>query len=303
MQRRDFLAASAVGAGLLATQATTTLAQTGSIREFKLKYAPHFGMFENLAGKDLLDQLRYANEQGFMAWEDNGMSGRSVEEQEKIAETMEHLGMTMGVFVAHEIPWGEPELTSGSEEGREKFLKGIRNSVEVAKRVNAKWMTVVPGKVDDHLQMDYQTANVVESLRRAAEILEPHDMVMVLEPLNWWANHAGQFLQFIPQAHLICKAVNSPSCKILFDIYHQQISEGNLIPNIDRAWDEIAYFQMGDNPGRKEPGTGEINYRNIFEHIHEKGFTGALGMEHGNSKGVAEGDQAVIDAYIAADDF
>jgi hydroxypyruvate isomerase len=128
-------------------------------------------------------------------------------------------------------------------------------------------------------------------------------MVMVLEPLNWWANHAGQFLQFIPQAHLICKAVNSPSCKILFDIYHQQISEGNLIPNIDRAWHEIAYFQMGDNPGRNEPGTGEINYRNIFKHIHEKGFTGVLGMEHGNSKSGAEGDQAVIDAYVAADEF
>ncbi len=304
MQRRDFLAATtAVGAGILASQATNTFAQTGSIREFKLKYAPHFGMFENLAGNDLLDQLRYANEQGFMAWEDNGMSGRPVEEQEKIAETMGHLGMTMGVFVAHEIPWGEPELTSGSEAGRDKFLKGIRKSVEVAKRVNAKWMTVVPGKVDDHLQMDYQTANVVESLRRAAEIVEPHNIVMVLEPLNWWANHAGQFLQFIPQAHLICKAVNSPSCKILFDIYHQQISEGNLIPNIDRAWDEVAYFQMGDNPGRNEPGTGEINYRNIFKHIHEKGFTGVLGMEHGNSKPGAEGDQAVIDAYVAADDF
>jgi hydroxypyruvate isomerase len=303
MQRRDFLAAGAIGAGLAVTQAATSLAQTGQVREFKLKYAPHFGMFKNLAGDDPVNQLRYANEEGFMAWEDNGMKGRSVEEQEKIAETMGHLGMTMGVFVAHDIPWGEPEITSGSTDGREKFLKGIQESVEVAKRVNAKWMTVVPGKVDDRLPMDYQTANVVESLRQAADILEPHELVMVLEPLNWWANHPGQFLQFIPQAYLICKAVNSPSCKILFDIYHQQISEGNIIPNIDRAWDEIAYFQMGDNPGRNEPSTGEINYRNIFKHIHGKGFIGVLGMEHGNSMGGKEGDQAVIDAYVAADDF
>jgi hydroxypyruvate isomerase len=305
MQRRDFLAAGAIGAGIVATQTATSLAQTGSIREFKLKYAPHFGMFKNLAGKNstIFDELRFANEEGFTAWEDNGMKGRSVEEQEKIAETMGYLGMTMGVFVAHEIPWGEPELTSGSKDGREKFLKGIQESVEVAKRVNAKWMTVVPGKVDDKLPMDYQTANVVESLRQAADILEPHELVMVLEPLNWWANHPGQFLQFIPQAYLICKSVDSPSCKILFDIYHQQISEGNIIPNIDRAWDEVAYFQMGDNPGRKEPGTGEINYRNIFKHIHGKGFTGVLGMEHGNSKPGKEGDQAVIDAYVAADDF
>lgn len=301
MQRREFLTATTVmGASLMANSA---LAQTGSIRQFKLKYAPHFGMFENSAGKDPLDQLRYAAEQGFTAWEDNGMAGRSIEEQEKIASTMSSLGMTMGVFVAHSIPWGKPELTSGSQEGTEKFLQGIRDSVEIAKRVNAKWMTVVPGAVDQGLPMDYQTANVVENLRRAAEILEPHDLVMVLEPLNWWANHAGQFLQFIPQTYLICRAVNSPSCKILFDVYHQQISEGNLIPNIDKAWDEIGYFQTGDNPGRKEPGTGEINYRNVFKHIHSKGFTGVVGMEHGNSKPGAEGEQAVIEAYVAADGF
>lgn len=306
MQRRDFLAAtSVIGASMIVTKATTAHAQTGSIREFKLKYGPHFGMFNRLAGKNatIFDELRFAAEQGFTAWEDNGMSGRSVEEQEKIGKTMADLGITMGVFVANEIAWDKPGLANGSQEGREKFLDNMRNAVEIAKRVNAKWMTVVPGRVEEKLQMDYQTANVVESLRRAAEILEPHDLVMVLEPLNWWANHAGQFLQFTPQAYQICKAVNSPSCKILFDIYHQQISEGNLIPNIDRAWDEIAYLQIGDNPGRNEPGTGEINYRNVFKHIHKKGFQGVLGMEHGNSKPGAEGDQAVIDAYVAADDF
>src|SRR5690606_29458661 len=138
MQRREFLAAGAVGATLLAANAS---AQTGSTREFKLKYAPHFGMFERLAGKDVDTQLRYAAEEGFTAWEDNGMAGRNVDDQKRIAQTIEHLGMTMGVFVAHSIPWGKPELTSGSEEGREKLLEGIKNSVEVAKRVHAKWMT------------------------------------------------------------------------------------------------------------------------------------------------------------------
>jgi hydroxypyruvate isomerase len=300
MQRREFLTASAVGATLLATNVS---AQTGQTREFKLKYAPHFGMFENLAGKDLEAQLRFANEEGFTAWEDNGMAGRSVAEQEKIAATMSALGMTMGVFVAHSVPWGEPELTSGSKEGREKFLAGIKNAVDVAKRVNAKWMTVVPGVVDNRLAMDYQTANVVESLKQAAAILEPQELVMVLEPLNWWANHPGQFLQFVPQAYLICKAVDSPACKILFDIYHQQISEGNIIPNIDKAWEEIAYFQTGDNPGRNEPGTGEINFPNVFKHIHGKGYKGVIGMEHGNSQPGKEGDRAVIDAYVTANDF
>jgi hydroxypyruvate isomerase len=163
-------------------------------------------------------------------------------------------------------------------------------------------MTVVPGHMDLHLRTGYQTANLVESLRRASEILEPHGLVMVLEPLNF-DGHAGQFLQEIPQAYEICKAVDSPSCKILFDVYHQQITEGNLIPNIDMAWDEIAYFQVGDNPGRKEPTTGEINYKNLFRHLHKKGYKGIIGMEHGNSRDGAEGERMVIDAYREVDQF
>ena len=97
--------------------------------------------------------------------------------------------------------------------------------------------------------------------------------------------------------------MGSPSCKILFDIYHQQIHEGNLIPNIDLAWNEIAYFQCGDNPGRNEPTTGEINYFNVFRHIHAKGYKGIVGMEHGNSKDGIEGEKAVIKAYREVDEF
>jgi hydroxypyruvate isomerase len=89
----------------------------------------------------------------------------------------------------------------------------------------------------------------------------------------------------------------------LFDIYHQQITEGNLIPNIDACWSEIAYFQSGDNPGRKEPYTGEINYRQVFKHLHDKGFKGVIGMEHGNSVKGVDGEKKVIGAYRQADDF
>ena len=303
MQRRDFLATS----GVIATGALTTGNAQGhehaETHEFKLKYAPHFGMLKHSAGNDPIAQLNFAADRGFTAWEDNGMKGKPIELQNKIAKSMEERGMTMGVFVANSIDWKKPSLTSGDKASREKFLQEIRDSVPVAQRVNAKWMTVVPGHVDNRLELAYQTANIVETLRQASAILEPHDLVMVLEPLNWWANHPGLFLNKIPQAYQICRAVDSPACKILFDIYHQQIQEGNLIPNIDKAWDEIGYFQIGDNPGRKEPGTGEINYRNVFQHIHAKGFDGIMGMEHGNSKPGKDGEQAVIDAYVAADTF
>jgi len=306
MQRRDFMAtgaAAGLGALSFAAGANAQEAAPAPKHRFKLNYAPHFGMLRNLAGNDPVSEISFAADQGFTAWEDNGMKGRPVEMQEKIAKTMSDRGMTMGVFVANSIDWNSPTLTSGKRDFRDKFLSEIRESVDVAKRVNAKWMTVVPGYVDLRQELDYQTAHVVESLRQASAILEPHDLVMVLEPLNWFANHPGLYLSKIPQAYQVCRAVDSPACKILFDIYHQQIQEGNLIPNIDKAWSEIAYFQCGDNPGRNEPGTGEINYRNVFKHIHGKGFEGVLGMEHGNSIGGKEGDQAVIDAYVAADNF
>jgi len=182
-------------------------------------------------------------------------------------------------------------------------LNDIRESVDVAKRLGAKWMTVVPGAMDQGLEWDYQTANCIELLKRCSDIFEPHGLVMVLEPLNWWTDHPGLFLHKIPQAYQICRAVDSPACKILFDAYHQQITEGNLLPNIDKAWEEIAYIQVGDNPGRKEPGTGEINYRNVFRHLHTKGFQGIVGMEHGQSKPGAEGERLVIEAYVTADNF
>ena len=311
MQRRQFLAAglaagSSVALGAVQNAAADDSAKSTGKHSFNLHYAPHFGMFRNTAGKDEIDQLKFAADQGFTAWEDNGMMRKPVELQEKIGETMDKLNMKMGVFVAHGS-LGKLTFARKDEAAWEAVLKDIRSSIDVAKRVNAKWMTVVPGNVDEssrgRLAMEYQTANVIELLRRCCDILEPHGLVMVLEPLNWFTNHGGAFLQGSPQAYALCKAVDSPSCKILFDIYHQQITEGNLIPNIDHCWDEIGYFQCGDNPGRKEPGTGEINYRNVFRHIHEKGFEGVMGMEHGNSMPGAEGEQAVIDAYVAADQF
>ncbi|RLD95615.1 MAG: xylose isomerase [Bacteroidetes bacterium] len=308
MQRRSFLKSSAVATGALVTggmahasAASATVSAVGK-HQFKLKYAPHFGMFKHSAGDDLLDQLQFMADVGFTAMEDNGMKGREISMQEKIASKMANLGMEMGVFVAHTIYWSEPSLTSGKQDKLDQFLKEIEESVEVAKRVNARWMTVVPGFVDLRKDMDYQTANVVNALRLASEILEPHKMTMVLEPLNF-RDHPGLFLNKISQGYQVCRAVNSPSCKILDDLYHQQIHEGNLIPNIDLAWDEIGYFQMGDNPGRKEPTTGEINYLNVFKHIHEKGFTGIMGMEHGNSMPGKEGELAVIDAYAKVDNF
>lgn len=304
MKRRSFIKlGSLAGGSLLVASKFKSFAFTANDQDksiFRLNYAPHFGMFQSSAGNDLIDQLNFMADQGFRSMEDNGMKDRTVADQEKIAIKMSGREMKMGVFVAHKIYWKEPNLAGGNKDLRKEFLSQIRESVEVAKRVNAKWMTVVPGHLDLHLEMGYQTANVVESLKQACAILEPHGLIMVLEPLNF-RDHPGLFLKKTAQAYSICKAVNSPSCKILFDIYHQQITEGNLIPNINMAWDEIAYFQIGDNPGRKEPTTGEINFKQVFGYIKSKGYTDILGMEHGNSQPGKEGENEVINAYRVVD--
>ena len=303
IDRRRFLGASAglAASGIVAGGAA---AQEDDAPErgkpFTLDYAPHFGMFRHSAGDDLVDQLRFAHDEGFRAWEDNGMMGRHVATQERVGQALADLGMRMGVFVL-DADFGSARYVTGDREAREALVERCRRAVEVAGRVGATWMTVVPGRYDQRLAWDYQTANCIDTLKAMAEVLEPAGLVMVLEPLNAHSDHPGQFLTKIPQAYMICRSVGSPACKILNDLYHQQITEGNLIPNIDRAWEETPYFQVGDNPGRREPTTGEINFATVFRHLARRGFDGIVGMEHGNSRGGVEGERAVIDAYRSVD--
>lgn len=314
--RRDFLASGAMAAAAMAlssraqAQETTGSANAASASDnsgnprggaFKLLYAPHFNLFDKHAGEDLIDQLKFMADEGFRALEDNGLPKRDVAMQEKIGQELERLNMQMGVFVAHGDFKAE-SFVKRDPEIRAALVKDMENAVEVAKRVNAKWCTVVLDAVDPKVDMGIQTANAIDNLRACAEVMEKAGLVMVLEPLNRW-NHPNLFLTEMPQAYAICRAVDSPACKILDDFYHQQITEGNLIPNMLTCWDEIGYFQTGDNPGRKEPGTGEINYKNIFKLIHEKGFQGVIGMEHGKANNTKEGERALINAYHEADSF
>ena len=306
MQRRNFLkqgfaagAASLVSSSLLATPNKTWDSPFDN-KPFKLNYGFHDGMFKNSVGDDFIEQIKFGHSMGFRSIEDNGMMKRPVELQEKIGKTLASLGMQMGVFVIDGGENWKTSLATGKQEFKDVFLKTCKEAVNVAKRCNAKWMTVVPGFFDRSLPVDLQTANIIDSLRKGSAILEPHGLIMVLEPLS---DTPDLYLRHSSQTFMVCKAVNSPSCKILFDMYHMQRNEGDIINNINRTWDEIAYLQIGDNPGRKEPTTGEMNYKNIFRHIHSKGYKGVLGMEHGNAKPGKEGELALINAYRECDSF
>ncbi len=300
MIRRNFLAASlAAGASLFASSARSQ----SNAPKFKLKYGPHPGMFKHSAGEDVIDQINFAADQGFTAWEDNRVNRLPIELQTKIGDTLQKRGMTMGVFVSFGDFSNSDFVTRTGKQYQDELRAKMRLAVETQKRVGAIWTTVVPNAVNQKLAAGFQTANCITNLKVMAEVCEPAGLVMVLGPLNWYTNHPGLFLRGVPQAYAICKGVDSPSCKILDDLYHQQIDIGNLIPNMEMAWDEIAYIQVGDNPGRKEPTTGEINYKKIFQWLYRRGFDGVVGVEHGNSKPGKEGEQAVIAAYREVDDF
>ncbi|MEI8073184.1 MAG: TIM barrel protein [Bacteroidota bacterium] len=306
MERRKFMQQSLLAGGSLLAASNAMASGNKSDRwddstPFHCNYAIHDGMFNNLAGRDFIDQIKFAHSVGFRAMEDNGMMDRSAAEQQKIGDAMAKLGMAMGVFVINFDNWPlSVSMTSGDKVWREKFVTRCKMAVEVAKRTNTKYMTVVPGNYDHSKSLDFQLANVIETLRRGTEILEKNNLVMVLEPLS---DTPELFLRRSDQSFALCKSVNSSSCKILFDMYHMQRNQGDMIPNIDKAWDEIGYFQIGDNPGRNEPGTGEINYKNVFKHIHSKGYKGVLGMEHGIYGQGRDGELALIKAYREADSF
>ncbi|WP_132052300.1 hydroxypyruvate isomerase family protein [Pseudocnuella soli] len=310
MQRRNFLRNSLAATAAAFAPATLLAKEENSAaninlgpdagKPFQMDYAFHDGMFKNNGGADFIDQIKWAHDQGFRSIEDNGMLGRSVEQQQKIGDTLAKLGMTMGVFVIDGGDNWKTSLATGKKEFLDKFLDTCKKSIDVAKRCNAKWATVVPGYFERRLPIGVQTGHVVDALRRGAEILEPHGLVMVLEPLS---DNPDLFLRTSDQTYAICRAVNSPSCKILFDMYHMQRNEGNIIQYMNLVWSEIAYFQIGDNPGRKEPTTGEMNYKNIFKHIYDKGYRGIMGMEHGNARPGKDGELALIAAYREVDSF
>lgn len=299
LSRRTLIAAGAAAsllpAGIAAQRRGTTAAR------FSLGYAPHEGSFASRGG--LIEQIAFAADQGFTAWEDNEAAARPLADQERMAKALSQRGMTMGVFVASMPKWAKsrPLLGANDDADREGFLADIRASIAVAKRLNATRMTVVTGFMDPKLPVEIQTARVIDVMRRAGDIVAPHGIAMVMEPLNTRTNHPGVYMQTIAQGYAVARGANSPAVKILADLYHEQIQSGNLIPTLDSCWSEIGYLQFGDNPGRNEPMTGEINYAAIVRWLRGRRYAGVIGMEHGNSVAGRAGEDRLIAAYRAID--
>lgn len=297
--RRTVLTASALG--LSAATMARAGARAGNAARFSLNFAPHEGSFASRGG--LTEQIAFAADQGFTAWEDNEAVGRPRAQIDAMAQALRQRGMTMGVIVASMPRWSQFRPILGADDGadREALLADLVPAIDVAKRIDARWLTVVTGFADPKVPADLQTARIIELMRRAGDIAARGGVTLVMEPLNTITNHPNIFMRTIPQGYLIAKGVDRPSVKVLADLYHAQIQAGNLIPTLDSCWDEISYIQFGDNPGRLEPGTGEINYKTIVQWLRARRYAGVIGMEHGNSLHGRAGEDRLIAAYRTID--
>lgn len=201
----------------------------------------------------------------FWSWWDKDM--------EAVIEKQQQLGIKIINFCAEFI---EP----GDEKNHNAYIKSLKNAIRYAKRMECRMLIGQAGWVMDEIPHDRHRKNVIKLYQRVAPIMEEEGMTMVIEPLNKKVNHPTYHLSTSLEAFSLIAEIGSPNIKILFDIYHQQITEGNLIETIRDNISRIGHFHAAGNPGRTEITKGEINYRHVFEAIRDMGYNGYIGLEY-----------------------
>lgn len=226
-----------------------------------------------------LDRIKIAAEQGFDAVEFWNWDNKDMPAIEKAVEAA---GIEIATFQSNR----GGTLINPSH--RQEFIAGIRESLAMAEQMNTKKMFLLSDELGDdrsvkfqfpHLTEDEKHASVLEGLKELAPLAERAGVVLVLEPLNNLVDHAGYWLKRSQIGFELIRKVNSPNIRLLFDIYHQQVTEGNIIGNLTGNLDAIGHVHVADVPGRHQPGTGELNYANILDRLREAGYEGYVGLE------------------------
>ena len=277
MDRRGFLAGcAAVAGGAALLKDTQAMAEPPADKPFskvKLRMSAPIDFFP---GATPVEKVEVAASCGLPAYEWLGASGDLDELRKKADSLGMELSCTGG---AGKIGPG----TMVTREDHDKVVEAFKERVALAKKVNCKHLVGLSGNERKDVSYEEQMENVIKCIKRLAPIAEDNGVILVMEALNPLVDHKGYFLTRTDQTMTILEAVNSPNVKMLFDIYHQQITEGNVIRNITKNIDRIGHFHVADNPGRKEPGTGELNYKNIFKAISETGYKHFVALECGHS--------------------
>jgi len=273
MDRRSFLAFSTGSLALNAFDAPLVRDLAG---QKGLKLSTTWWLVSKLPVPDALALLTRLGYDGYemFDWRDPNVMDIFVSLKDKYPLSCECLVANKGVSA--------PGCGLVNPREHEEFLKQTQLAIDAARAVGAKQLVTLTGNEIGGVPRSEQMANAVAAMRAAAPMLEKNGMTAIVEVLNTYVNHAGYFLYYVRDGAELIDRVGSPNVKLLFDIYHVQIMEGNLIESIRSNIDRIGHFHVGDVPGRHQPGTGEINYRNVFKAIYDQGdrFRGSVALEY-----------------------
>lgn len=275
----DRRTALAVAGGIAATAAFVNKSRADEPKQESLpgktphtKFAVNVEMWWNKE-KDFLQRVRNAAALGFPAiefWDWRSKKG--------ILQQLADLSAELKIDIAQFTAWGFfPGMNNPAN--KDKFLKSVEEGCEVAKQLRCPKMTVVAGNDIKGKSQEEMHAVVIEALKAAAPIAEKHQVMLILEPMNIRVDHKGHCLYGSEAPVKICRAVNSPMVKLNWDLYHMHISEGDLCRRLKEGFDQVGYLQLADNPGRHEPGTGEIYYPRVLKEAWDLGYRGYVGLE------------------------
>ena len=267
MERRSFLQAGATAA-LLATQAKAQTPRiTSSVMlwtlkgrfEQKLEVAAHAGV----QSVELVDE--------HVQWSD-----QRIEAMKKLARSL-HLGMDTIIATPS---WKNRPVSMVKPEQRDNFLADVRSAIAFAQKLEIPQIILMSGDEVPGRTHDEQYTCLLESAKRAGDLAAKANLKLIVEPLNSKVNHKDFFLTTCVEGLKLIQQVDNPHVRLLFDIYHEQVQNGNVIRTLREAAPSVAVFHIADNPGRNDPGTGEMNYSNIYKAVRDTGFGGYVTMEY-----------------------
>jgi len=226
---------------------------------------------------DFMDRFEHAAKAGFKAVE---YMFPYPYPKEAIAEKLKRYGLIQVLFNLPAGDWGAGERGIAVIPGREEeFRQGVEQAIEYAKTLNVTRINCLAGLTPKGISLEKIKNTLIENLRYAAEMLQKEHIRLLIEAINT-VDIPNFFISYTKDALSMLKEVAHPNLFIMYDVYHMQMMEGNLTETIRKHIKSIEHIQIADVPGRHEPGTGEINYTNLFRFIEEAGYSGFIGCEY-----------------------
>ncbi|MBI2689191.1 MAG: TIM barrel protein [Acidobacteria bacterium] len=268
MERRTLLAASSAALFAQAPAPPPKKAKiTSSVMLWTLK-----GSFEErmeAAARAGLQSVEFVGEH--YEWSD-----ADIDRTKKLARSLK-----LGIDTLSSVPmWGRQKINMVEPAGRETFLKEVEKNLVFAQKLEIPMALLMSGNAVAGLTFEQQFGAMVDCAKRCGELAEKAGITLIVEPLNTKVNHKGYFLSNCVDGLRLMKEVDHPNVRLLFDLYHEQVERGDVIRTALAAMQYVRVFHVADNPGRNDPGTGEMNYANIYKAIAKAGYEHYMTMEY-----------------------